>query len=55
MVREKREVTTIKLSKKTVEILNKLKIHPRQPYEEVILKYITEDAKKEEKPKKSKT
>jgi len=32
-----KEITTIKLSKKTVELLNKLKIHPRQAYEEVVL------------------
>lgn len=37
------EITTIKLSKKTVEILNRLKIHPRQAYEEVILKLISEN------------
>ena len=36
-----KEITTIKLSKKTVERLNKLKIHPRQPYEEVILSLFT--------------
>ncbi|MAG91219.1 hypothetical protein CMO83_03980 [Candidatus Woesearchaeota archaeon] len=36
----KREITTIKLSKSTVGILNKSKIHPRQPYEEVILRLI---------------
>jgi len=42
-----REITTVKLSRKTAEILNKLKIHPRQPYEEVILKLIRErDASK---------
>jgi len=35
-----KEITTIKLTKKTVEILNKLKIHPRQAYEEVILKLL---------------
>ncbi len=35
-----KQITTIKLSKKSVEILNKLKVHPRQSYEEVILKYI---------------
>src|SRR3989338_1023742 len=34
-------ITTIKISKKTVELLNRLKIHPRQPYEEVILKLIS--------------
>jgi len=33
-------ITTIKLSKKTAELLNKLKIHPRQAYEEVILKLL---------------
>ena len=31
-----KKITTIKLTKKTVEFLNKLKIHPRQPYEEVV-------------------
>ncbi len=36
----KREVTTIKLSKETVKLLNELKIHPRQSYEEVILKLL---------------
>ena len=36
------EITTIKLSKSTVKVLNMLKIHPRQPYEEVILKLISE-------------
>jgi len=34
-------ITTIKLSKGAVEILNMLKVHPRQPYEEVILKFIS--------------
>lgn len=34
---KKEEITTIKLSKKTVELLSKLKIHPRQSYEEVII------------------
>ncbi len=33
-------ITTIKLRKSTVELLNKLKVHPRQPYEEVVLKLI---------------
>lgn len=32
-----REITTIKLTKKTVELLNKLKTHPRQSYEEAIV------------------
>ena len=36
------EITTIKLSKSTVELLSRLKVHPRQPYEEVILKLISE-------------
>jgi len=30
------EYTSIKISNKTKEVLKKLKIHPRQPYEEVI-------------------
>ncbi len=38
----KREITTIKLSKRTVEILNSLKVHPRQAYEEVVLALIAE-------------
>ena len=29
-------ITTIKLAKSTVLLLNRLKIHPRQPYDEVI-------------------
>jgi len=43
-----KEITTIKLAKKTAEIINNLKIHPRQPYEEVILNLISqnEDSKK---------
>lgn len=39
----KKEITTIKLTKKTVEALSRLKIHPRQSYEEVILKLISEN------------
>jgi len=35
-------ITTIKVKKSTVELLNKLKIHPRQPYEEVIFQLISE-------------
>ncbi len=35
-----KKITTIKLSKETVEALNKLKIHPRQSYEEVIIKLL---------------
>lgn len=33
-------VTTVKLSKKTVDLLSRLKIHPRQSYEEVILELL---------------
>ena len=46
--KSQKEITTIKLAKNTVEILNHLKIHPRQPYEEVILNLISEneDSKK---------
>ena len=40
-----KEVTTIKLSKKTVELLNRLKIHPRQPYEEVVFELANEKLK----------
>ncbi len=36
----KKEITTIKISKKTVGELLKLKIHPRQAYEEVIVKLL---------------
>ena len=35
-------VTTIKLSKHAVFLLNRLKIHPRQSYEEIVLKLISE-------------
>ena len=34
------KITTIKLSKETVELLNGLKIHPRQSYEEVVLELL---------------
>ena len=36
----KKEITTIKISKNVVEELSKLKIHPRQSYEEVIVKVL---------------
>ncbi len=36
----KRLITTIKISKPIVEKLSKLKIHPRQSYEEVIVKLL---------------
>ena len=42
----KKETTTIKISKDTVNALNELKIHPRQSYEEVIIKLLK---KKKEK------
>ena len=35
-----KKITTIKLSKETVGLLNQLKIHPRQSYEEVIVKLL---------------
>ncbi|MBU0628913.1 MAG: hypothetical protein KKC75_07010 [Nanoarchaeota archaeon] len=38
----KKDITTIKISKKVVEELVKLKIHPRQAYEEVILKLLND-------------
>ena len=46
----KKDITTVKISKDTAGILSKLKIHPRQPYEEVILKFV-----EERKSKKSST
>jgi len=45
---KKKEVTTIKISKDTIRLLNELKIHPRQSYEEVIVKLL-ESAKKDSK------
>jgi hypothetical protein len=36
----KKEITTIKISKNTVKELSLLKVHPRQAYEEVIVKLI---------------
>lgn len=47
-----KDITTIKLKKSTVEFLNKLKIHPRQPYEEVILKLMSENEEARKKIKK---
>ncbi len=41
-----KEITTIKLSKETVKALNQLKIHPRQSYEEVIIKLLKEKKSK---------
>ena len=38
--REPSEITTIKVSKRTVLELYKLKIHPRQSYEEVVVKLL---------------
>jgi len=35
-----KQITTIKLSKETVKALNQLKIHPRQSYDEVIIKLL---------------
>jgi len=40
-----KQTTTIKLSKETVKLLNELKIHHRQSYEEVILKLLKENKK----------
>jgi predicted CopG family antitoxin len=40
-----KNITTIKLSKETVKLLSELKIHPRQSYEEVILKLLKEKKK----------
>ena len=46
---KKREITTIKISKDTVNALNQLKIHPRQSYEEVILQLLKEKEAKKKK------
>lgn len=35
-----KEITTLRLTKNTVEKLEKLKIHPRQPLEEIIIKLL---------------
>jgi len=40
------DITTIKLSKKTVEEITNLKIHPRQSYEEVIVDLLKKNRKK---------
>ena len=42
---KQKQITTIKLSKETVKSLNQLKIHPRQSYEEVILKLLDQKKK----------
>lgn len=42
----KKAITTIKISKDTVNALNKLKIHPRQSYEEVIVELLKKEKKK---------
>ncbi len=39
------EITTIKLSKRTKKELNRFKVHPREPYEDVIKKLIAEREK----------
>ena len=46
------KITTIKISKKTAEELANIKIHPRQSYEEVILKLIKECGKNIKEVKK---
>ena len=40
-----KQITTIKLTKETAALLSKLKIHPRQSYEEVIEKLLNENKK----------
>jgi len=44
-----RVITTIKISKETVKELSKLKIHPRQSYEEVIVKLLENYKKMKDK------
>ena len=40
------DITTIKLSKKTVKKITNLKIHPRQSYQEVIMDLLKNEKKK---------
>ena len=42
MSETQKQKTTIKLSKDIVNSLNELKIHPRQSYEEVIIKLLNQ-------------
>jgi len=48
----KKEITTIKISKELVSELSKLKVHPRQSYEEVIVKAL-EDYKEGKKDQRT--
>ena len=41
-----RQITTIKISKPVVEELSTLKVHPRQSYEEVIVKLLENHKKR---------
>lgn len=40
ILRYMKEITTIKLSKRTKKELNSFKVHPREPYEDVIKRLI---------------
>ena len=44
-----KQITTIKLTKKTAGLLNKLKVHPRQAYEEIVLELLKKTIKKRNK------
>jgi len=42
-----KDITTIKVKKSTVRLINKIKLHPRQSCEEVILELIQASKKNE--------
>lgn len=44
----KDSVTTIKVKRRTVEIINSMKVHPRQSCEEIILQLIRESKNEKE-------
>ncbi|MBI2541865.1 hypothetical protein HYV80_04100, partial [Candidatus Woesearchaeota archaeon] len=44
-----KDITTIKLKKSTVELLNKFKVHPRQPYEEIVFELADKKLKEKKK------
>ena len=45
-MKNNKEITTIKVSRKTLNKLCKFKVHPRQSYEEVIIELIKSNKKK---------
>ena len=47
------EITTIKVTKKTVQLINELKVHPRQASEEIIKELVEEKLKEKRLGKKA--